>query len=342
MKKQSLLIFIIYLSSALYAQKTDIVVVQNGDQITGEVKSLKDNVLKFSTDDMGTLSIKWDKVLHIVSKHTFQLQVKGGDLILGSLDSTSLTGYVRVLSDSVWTDVRSEDIIELLRINQTILGRIDGNISLGYSYTKSSDVHSLNGKFNISYLANRNLTELKSSTILTNQQDSIFTSKSDLSISQTKIFNKNWFSTGSYLLEQNTELGVKLRNLISLTYGKNLIKQNRMFLLISAGIAGNNEQYYENENGQLTPNSLDLEGLIKFEYRFFSNNEPEFNIHPYLILYPSLTDWGRLRSDFNIDLKFELLHNLFFTTTFYNQLDTKSEKGSKVDYGIITSFGFSF
>lgn len=342
MKKQSLLIFIIYLSSALYAQKTDIVVVQNGDQITGEVKSLKDNVLKFSTDDMGTLSIKWDKVLHIVSKHTFQLQVKGGDLILGSLDSTSLTGYVRVLSDSVWTDVRSEDIIELLRINQTILGRIDGNISLGYSYTKSSDVHSLNGKFNISYLANRNLTELKSSTILTNQQDSIFTSKSDLSISQTKIFNKNWFSTGSYLLEQNTELGVKLRNLISLTYGKNLIKQNRMFLLISAGIAGNNEQYYENENGQLTPNSLDLEGLIKFEYRFFSNNEPEFNIHPYLILYPSLTDWGRLRSDFNIDLKFELLHNLFFTTTFYNQLDTKSEKGSKVDYGVITSFGFSF
>ena len=326
----------------IYCQKTDVVVISNGDEITGELKSMKNNVLKLSTDDMGIISIKWDKVLHVISNHTFQLQIIGGDLIFGSLDSTSLDGYVRVLSNSVWTEVKAEDLVGISRLNQTIIGRIDGNVSVGYSYTKSSDVHSFNGKLNVSYLANRNLTEIGTSAILTNQQDTIYTSNSSFLLSQTRLFDKNWFFTGSYSLQQNTELGIKLRSLISLAYGKHLIKKNDMVLQISTGLASNSEEYYENEQGQIPNDASNLEGLVKIEFQYFSNNEPEFNIHPYVILYPGLTEWGRFRSDLKIDLKFEIIHNLFFTTTFYNQLDTKNEQESKVDYGVITSFGFSF
>ena len=133
-----------------------------------------------------------------------------------------------------------------------------------------------------------------------------------------------------------------MRSLISLAYGKHLIKKNDMVLQISTGLASNSEEYYENEQGQIPNDASNLEGLVKIEFQYFSNNEPEFNIHPYVILYPGLTEWGRFRSDLKIDLKFEIIHNLFFTTTFYNQLDTKNEQESKVDYGVITSFGFSF
>lgn len=340
--KRNLLIIFILLQLSVFAQKTDIVVIRNGDNITGEVKSLKDNMLSFKTDDMGTIKIKWDRVLHIVSKNTFRIELKDGAILLGSLDSTAFDGFVRVLSGTIWTEVKSEDLVGIVKVNQTILGRIDGEISLGYSFTKSSGVHQLNGKFNISYLANRNLSELRSSTILTNQQDSIFTNKSDLILSQTRLFNKNWFSSLSWTIQQNTELGIQKRNLATITYGKNIIKQNRMLLLISTGLAGNNEQYLPNTDGTTTPDALDLEAVFKLEFKSFSNNEPEFNIHPYFIVYPSLTDWGRVRTDFNIDLKFELLHDLFFTLTFYNQFDNKDEKGSSSDYGIITSFGYTF
>ena len=40
------------------AQKTDSVCMRKGDRITGEVKSLSRGLLKYSTDDLGTISIE--------------------------------------------------------------------------------------------------------------------------------------------------------------------------------------------------------------------------------------------------------------------------------------------
>ena len=94
------------------------------------------NWLSFKTDDMGTLKIKWDRFLHIVSRNTFRVELKNGLIILGSLDSTEIDVHVRILADTNWTEVKSQDIVGILKINQTIKGRIDGEVGLGYSYTK--------------------------------------------------------------------------------------------------------------------------------------------------------------------------------------------------------------
>jgi putative salt-induced outer membrane protein YdiY len=341
--KQLTFFLLLMITISLFSQKADIVMVHNGDEITGEVKSLQDNVLNFKTDDMGTLKIKWDKVVHLVSKNIFRVELKNGLIIFGSLDSTQREGFVRVLSDSSWTEVKSEEIVGILKINQTIIGRFDGDIGLGYSFTKSSTIHQINANINLSYLANKNLSELKSSAILTSQQDSIFTSKADLSLSQTRLFNHHLFTTVSWSLQQNSELGIQRRSLFSFTYGKNFIKRNRMLLLLSAGLATNNEKYYRKADGLTHPDDLALESVFKLEFKSFSNNEPEFNVHPYLIIYPSLTSWGRVRSDFNIDVRFELIHDLYFTLRYYNQLDNKPPEGDNTtDYGITTSLDFSF
>ncbi len=38
---------------------TDSVVLDNGNLITGELKSLENGIIRFSTDAMGTVSIEW-------------------------------------------------------------------------------------------------------------------------------------------------------------------------------------------------------------------------------------------------------------------------------------------
>jgi hypothetical protein len=43
---------------SLAAQKTDVVVIANGDVITGEIKGLSRGKLDYNTDDAGRLSIK--------------------------------------------------------------------------------------------------------------------------------------------------------------------------------------------------------------------------------------------------------------------------------------------
>ena len=47
--------------------KTDIVVMSNGDRITGEVKSLSRGLLQYSTNAMGTLQIQWDSIASVTS-----------------------------------------------------------------------------------------------------------------------------------------------------------------------------------------------------------------------------------------------------------------------------------
>ena len=42
------------------APKTDVVILVNGDRITGEVKALEKGILSYSTDSIGTISIEWE------------------------------------------------------------------------------------------------------------------------------------------------------------------------------------------------------------------------------------------------------------------------------------------
>jgi len=49
-------------------EKTDTLVLQNGNEITGEVKGLDQGQLTYKTNDLGTLSGAWDSVASIVSK----------------------------------------------------------------------------------------------------------------------------------------------------------------------------------------------------------------------------------------------------------------------------------
>ena len=50
-----------------WAQKTDTVVMLNGDRVTVEIKKLERGRLEASTDGMGTLLIEWDDIEQLSS-----------------------------------------------------------------------------------------------------------------------------------------------------------------------------------------------------------------------------------------------------------------------------------
>ena len=52
---------------AVAADATDIVIFDNGDRLTGEVKSLERGRLRFKTDATDTISIEWDNVAFLKS-----------------------------------------------------------------------------------------------------------------------------------------------------------------------------------------------------------------------------------------------------------------------------------
>ena len=48
--------------------KTDVVMLRNGDRLSGDIVSLEFGILSLKTDNMSTLSIKWPAVRSVTSK----------------------------------------------------------------------------------------------------------------------------------------------------------------------------------------------------------------------------------------------------------------------------------
>ncbi len=66
-------------SSASAGEKTDILVMDNGDKITGELKSVRQGQLSYKTDNLGTLTVNWDSVASLVSNKTVEVDRRASD-----------------------------------------------------------------------------------------------------------------------------------------------------------------------------------------------------------------------------------------------------------------------
>lgn len=65
--------------------KTDVVLLKNGDHLTGEIKGLERGKLSLSTDSMGTVAIEWPAVQSVTSQYTFEVEAETGLKVFGLL-----------------------------------------------------------------------------------------------------------------------------------------------------------------------------------------------------------------------------------------------------------------
>src|SRR5271165_2099631 len=77
----------LFSAGAAQAEKTDVVVLGNGDHFTGEIKGMSRGQLDFKTDDAGRLSIEWIKIATITSTHSFEVELATGKKYYGTLRS---------------------------------------------------------------------------------------------------------------------------------------------------------------------------------------------------------------------------------------------------------------
>jgi Protein of unknown function, DUF481 len=84
--------------------------------------------------------------------------------------------------------------------------------------------------------------------------------------------------------------------------------------------------------------------VLGAEWRIFRFSKPETSLNSSFLLYPSLTESGRYRSELNITLSRELIEDLTFDLSYYNSYDSDppDETASRSDYGVVTSLGYKF
>ncbi len=324
--------------------KTDVIVLKNGDRVTGEITDLEYGLLRLSTDDMGTISIEWTAIASIDSQYTFDVQRAGGRRYSGVI-ATSDDGDNLVIRDE--TAEESVPLSSIVRIEELETGfweRVSGTMSLGFNYTKSTGIST--GSINISsqYQAERLKATLDISAYETSSPDTERSAREN--VTSTVQFQRERPSFLMLLnsLERNDELGIDAR----ITTGGGLARyfaqdQDSELMLLVGAVANQEWVNDEAESLDAEESQQSLEGVLGASWRIFRFNDPEVSLASTAYLYPSLTESGRYRGTLDVSLRREIISDLFFDISFYESYDSDPPSaGETTDYGIVTSLGYKF
>src|ERR1035437_2063134 len=85
MNIRTLIIGCLLMAAPLLARdSTDVIVMKNGDHLTGEIKGMSQGVLYISMNYiLGTSDVQWSKVDHIESKQLFLVKTEDGSVYTG-------------------------------------------------------------------------------------------------------------------------------------------------------------------------------------------------------------------------------------------------------------------
>ncbi|MEA3463218.1 MAG: DUF481 domain-containing protein [Bacteroidota bacterium] len=320
----------IFVSCNLMASKIDTIYFQNGDRITAEVKNLENNQLKLSTDDASTIYVEWNKIDSVKILNSMRIVLSGGRIIYGKIMTAGEAGKC-----FIWSSEDEPLLMELGRIvalapmEDKFIDRLSGSLSSGFSYVKASQVAQLNFDGSIRYQAEKNSLELFYSGLFSEDPTTGYSQNQSGGATAVRLLPKKWFVLSQLTMESNSEMDLDLRTSITAAGGNAFIRTNRSSFYGALGIMGNREI-------SLGDAQFNLEGLIASEYSVFIFDSPEVSFTLSADVIPSFTTLGRVRTNIDSNLKWEIFSDFYLKWTFYYNYDSQplSTDAEKNDWAV--------
>lgn len=328
-------------SAVLAAPKTDVVVLVNGDRITGEVKSLEYNQLKLSTEHMGTIYIEWDKVASLKTDQYLLLERTDGTRYYGQLVAGEGDSTLQV-ARSVDEPAVSVDMAVVVRAQPIeggdFIDRLDGYVSAGFDFAKANNRSSIDLAGGLSSRTRVRAWALDGSANLTDDSTGATSERYQLQGSYRQFTGLRDFYVGFGGFDRNTELDLNLRTTVGGGYGRYFVQNNHSEWLAGLGLAYAHENY---TGGEVVDS---VSGVLSTTFRVFRYDFPETDIGGTLAVLPSLTESGRYRAEGDLRAKYEFVDDLYFELKVYGSYDSKPplSDSEQSDYGVTTSLGYSF
>lgn len=339
--KPSFLLFVFLLIAfTATAQKTDTIYHINGDVLTGDFKKLVYGVVTWKMDGMGTISLETPKIYSIRSKKQFEVKMKNGLIYFGSIDSSVFKRKVNIVIANGRELVNIDDIVEVYPIKRNFWLRTSGNFGLGINYSKGSDLATVTLSGSLNYRKKNSYFYINWDDYNTFQADTLTSAKADANIGWQRLLQKKW-SIGTMLgMNQNTELGTKLRIDLSVVAIYDFTYNNWNRLYAAGGLSVQRETPYDTSQV-----ANDLAGIVALVWKVYKYTHPKIWVDASISWIPYFTTSGRNRANVNLSPKIGLVGNdLKLGFKFYYSYDSKSPTTSAAsdDWGINLEITYSF
>ncbi len=336
---KTLLFFILAMPLLQGRAKLDVIHLRNGDTVTGEIKSLDRGILSVSTDFMGTISIEWRGVLRVTSPQTFDVDVGGGARFGGSFPESGQDGVISMdLGGQSVHTLERVDIVRMGPLDKKLWDRLEARVDMGLDLTRANRSATYNLVAETTYRTEKGTTSMSYSSFLTKQLELDTLTRNDLEFYHERRFRDRWFAVGLGQFQQNEELGLELRSLGGGGLGRYLKRTNHVILRSIGGMAYTRERFREDES------QGNIEGMVAFSVDYFRFEGKERDIYTRVNFWPSLSDFGRIRIDLTSGIRFELIKDLSWGFSLWNNYDSRppTDDVPRNDFGISSTIGYKF
>jgi len=323
--------------------KTDIIVLYNGDKLTGELVSMYGGMVELKTDALGTAKVEWKHIARLESKYHYDIRFTDGERHFATIAEASIPGQLILLSDGNEHNYEMLEVVEIRQVEGSFLDRIDIYLSAGYSYTKASSVGQTTFNTDINYEDENTRNNLTGRTTITDTNEEITSSsKFDLS-RQVWTDRSKSYRTLYARFESNDELSLDSRYTAGAGLGRYFIDTQKLQWIGDAGLQILTENATDDgATGGGDSRTESIEGFFSTNFTAWRFDTPQLDVDIKLNLYPSFSESGRLRGDTDVRIRWELVEDLFWDTTAFGTYDNKSGISHEFDYGVTTGIGWKY
>jgi hypothetical protein len=339
MMRYFLFVILLFFTAENVMAANDTLVVSNGNVLVGELKNMDKSVIQMETDySDDDFKIDWDMVKEIYSNRLFIITTSEGNRYYGSIrsDKKNKTNVIITEQDKHYT-ARITDIVFINQVDKDFLSRLSASISLGFSYAKSNNLTQFSTIGYLGYLTDQWSIDASFNGVNSTQDDVDPTKRIEGGIGFKYLLPADWFALTSYSFLQNDEQKLQLRSIVKVGAGYYMIRNSSLYFASTAGADWNNENY----NDPTIPSRNSAEAFAGLEINMYDIGD--LSLLSSLVVYPSFTDEGRIRSDFMFDLKYDFPLDLYIKLGYtFNYDNQPAEGASDTDYLFQTTVGWDF
>lgn len=334
MKFPYLPVLAILLGTASVASAEDVVTLNSGNRMTGEIRELTRGELSFRIAGVGRVDIDWRNVVELESPDRFYIVLSTGEREVGTL-------FVHGGQLSITTDAgtRRIDTNEVVRIapatERRLLEGWRGSIDAGIDFLSANNEldWTLNGA--VERRTMRYLTKLQLNSLLRRRSGDVAQRRNHFEIGSRRFLADRWFVLGQLHLEEDRELDLDSRVLLGAALGRTLSQTNRAMVAVYGGVDGDREKF----RGYDADTIFEVHGAVEWEW-FAVGTENGIDFRTLAFYAP---DNSRVRVEAQIALRRNITDNYFWALRAYHSYnsDPPGELESS-DTGVSFSIGRDF
>jgi putative salt-induced outer membrane protein YdiY len=325
------------------AKRKDVVVMNNGDHITGEVKRLQNGLLFLETEYVsGNIGLDWNQVQSIQTTATYRIVLNNGRRLDGKIEKDSSDKaraedfLIREATEEV--QVPSASITSIETKKPTFWRQLQGALDFGYSFTSGNGQSALNTDTSAAYATPGWEAATSFDATFSGESGASKTNREDVQATFYKFLNRNSFLAALSDFLHSSQQDLNLRTTLGGGYGRYLKRSTNSNLAWLGGIVYVHESF-DTTAGQ--PSDQSTEALVGLQYNLVRFKFGEFNSQ--VRAFPGLSDSGRIRLTTNNSVTIKLINNFHAQFTFWDNFDSRPPATAKKnELGISSGIGWSF